>query len=92
LDFPGGSAGGESAYNAGDLGWITGLGRSPGGGHGDPLQNSCLENPHGQRSLANCNPWGHRESDTTEATKYSIVQFIAVQSLSVYNSLQHHGL
>ena len=39
-----------------------------------------------------CNPWGHRESDTTEATKYSIVQFIAVQSLSVYNSLQHHGL
>jgi len=36
----------------GDLGSIPGLGRSPGGGHGNPLQYSCLENPHGQRSLA----------------------------------------
>ena len=31
-----------------------------------PLQYSCLENPHEQRSLAGCSPWGHRESDTTE--------------------------
>ena len=38
----------------GDLGLIPGLGRSPGGGHGNPLQYSCLENPHGQRSLAGC--------------------------------------
>ena len=41
--------------NAGDIrdmGLISGSGRSPGGGHGNPLQNSCLENPHGQRSLA----------------------------------------
>ena len=36
----------------GRLGSIHGLGRSPGGGHGNPLQYSCLENPHGQRSLA----------------------------------------
>ena len=35
----------ESAHNAGDLGSISGLGRSPGGGHGNPLQHSCLENP-----------------------------------------------
>ena len=35
----------ESACNAGDLGSIPGWGRSPGGGHGDPLQYSCLENP-----------------------------------------------
>ena len=42
--FPGGSAGKESACNAGDLGSIPGLGRSPGGGHGNPLQYSCLEN------------------------------------------------
>ena len=35
-----------------DMGWILGLGRSPGGGHGNPLQNSCLEHPHGKRSLA----------------------------------------
>ena len=35
----------ESARNEGDLGSIPGLGRSPGGGHGNPLQCSCLENP-----------------------------------------------
>ena len=35
-----------------DAGLIPGLGRSPGGGHGNPLQYSCLENPHGPRSLA----------------------------------------
>ena len=43
-----------------------GLGRSPGGGHGNPLQYSCLENTHGQRSLAGYSPWGCKESDTTE--------------------------
>jgi len=43
--FPGGSDCKESACNAGDLGLIPGLGRSPGGGHGNPLQYSCLENP-----------------------------------------------
>ena len=40
-----GSAGKESACNAGDLDSIPGLARSPGGGHGNPLQYSCLENP-----------------------------------------------
>ena len=35
------------------------LGRSPGGGHGNPLQYSYLENPHGQRSLVGYSPWGH---------------------------------
>ena len=56
--------------NAGDIrdaGSVPGSGRSPGGGHGDPLQNSRLENPHGQRSLG-YTPWGSRGSDTTEAT------------------------
>ena len=45
LGFPGGSDGKEPACNAGDLGLILGLGRSPGGGNGNPLQYSCLENP-----------------------------------------------
>ena len=45
---------------------IPGLGRSPGGGHGNPLQYSSLENPHGQRSLAGYSPWGHKLLDTTE--------------------------
>ena len=44
LGFPGGSAGKESACNAGDLGLIPGLGRSPGEGKGYPLQYSGLEN------------------------------------------------
>ena len=52
LGFPGGSDGKESAYSVGDLGLIPGLGRSPGGGHSNPLQYSCLENLHEQRSLA----------------------------------------
>ena len=64
--FPGGSAGKESACNAGDLGSIPGLGRSPEGGHGNPLQYSCLENPHRQRSLAGYSPWNGKESDTTK--------------------------
>ena len=41
--FPGGSDGKESACNAGDQGSVPGLGRSPGGGNGNPLQYSCLE-------------------------------------------------
>ena len=41
----------ESPCSTGDMGLIPGSGRSPGGGHGNPLQYSCLENPHGQRSL-----------------------------------------
>ena len=44
LGFPGGSDCKESTCNAGDLGSIPGLGRSPGGGHGNSLQYSCLEN------------------------------------------------
>ena len=66
LDFPGGSDDKASACTVGDLGSIPGLGRSPGGGHGNRLQYSCLENPHGQRSLVGCSPWGCKESDMTE--------------------------
>ena len=44
MDFPGGSDGKASAYNAGDPGSILGSGRSPGEGNGNPLQYSCLEN------------------------------------------------
>ena len=71
-------AGKESACNARDLssvpgsgrytgeGSTPGLGRSPGGVHGNPLQYSCLENPHGQRILVDYTRWGHKESDMTE--------------------------
>ena len=74
--FPGGSDGKESTYNAGDLGSIPGLGRSPGKSSGNPLQNSCLENPHGQRSLLGYSLWVQQESDMTEqlntAQQYSM--------------------
>ena len=63
-----GSSSEESACNTGEPGLIPGLGRSPEGGHGNPLQYSCLENPQGQRSLEVYSPRGHTESDMTEAT------------------------
>ena len=66
LSFPGGSDGKESACNAEDLGLIPGLRKSHGGGHCNTLQYSCLENPHGQRSLVGYSPWGHKESNTIE--------------------------
>ena len=71
-DVPGSSDGKESACKAGDPGSIPGLGRSPGEGKGYPLRYSCLENPHGQRSLAGYSPWGHKESDTTEQLTLSL--------------------
>ena len=54
-----------SAGDIRDAGSISRLGRCPGGGHGNPLQYSCLENPHGQRSLASYHLRGHKESDTS---------------------------
>ena len=66
LGVPGVSDGKESACNEGDLGLIPRSGRSPGGVHGNPLQYSCLENPHGQGSLAGYSPWAHKELDMTE--------------------------
>ena len=67
MGFPGGSGSKESAVNAGDLGSIPGSGRSPRGGHGNPLQCSCLQNPVDRGAW-----WvavhGVAESDMTEAT------------------------
>ena len=66
LGFPGSSSGKESTCNAEDPGSIPESGRSPGGGRGNPLEYSCLENPHGQRSLGSYSPWGRKESDMTK--------------------------
>ena len=66
LGFPGGSAGKKSTCKVRNLGLIPGLGRSPGGGQDNPLQYSCLENPHGQGSLVGYSSWGCKELDTTE--------------------------
>ena len=64
MGFPSGSDGKESACNAGDLGSIPGLERSPRVGNGNPLQYSCLENIMDRGAMDS--PWGHKESDTTE--------------------------
>ena len=68
MGFPGGSDGKESACNAGDMGSIPGLGRSPGGGNGNPLQYSRLKNPMDRGDWWGLlySPWGRTESDTTE--------------------------
>ena len=63
-----------SEGDVGDVGLIHGLGRSPGGGQGNPLQYSCLENPHGQRSLEGYSPYGGNESDMTEVTEHACHQ------------------
>ena len=81
-DFPGESDGKQSTCNVGDLGSIPGLGKSPEGGHGNPLQYSCLENPHGQRSLASYSPWGHKELDRTK--------WLSTHSCSNQNSMVWH--
>jgi len=62
-----------SAGDIRDAGSIPGSGRSPGGGHGHPLQYSCLGNPHGQRSLAGYSPWGRTESDLACTTQTSLM-------------------
>ena len=69
MGFPGGAVVKNLPASAGDIkdtGSIPGSGRSPGEGHGNPLQYSCLENPQGQRNLAGYSPWGHKELDRIE--------------------------
>ena len=89
MGFPGGTVGKESTCKVKDLGSIPGLGRSPGGGHSNPLQYSCLENPYGfcsppQRSLASYSPRGHKELDMTE--QLSTAQHVIINGLSLRRS------
>ena len=79
--FPGGSDGKESTCNAGDPGSIPRSGRSPGEGSRNPLQYSCLENPHGQRSLTGYSSWGCKELDTTE--RLSTAQHLSGQGACI---------
>ena len=67
--FPHGSAGEESACNAGDTGdtsLIPGMGRSPTEANWQTTPEFLPEKSHGQRSLAGCSSWGGKQSDTTE--------------------------
>ena len=64
--FPCSSVSKESGCNAGDLGLMPESGRSPREGNGNPLQ--LPGESHGQRILAGCSPWGHKDSVKTENT------------------------
>ena len=64
--FPGGSHSKATTCDAGDLGSIPELGRPPGGGDGNTLQYSSLENPHEQKGLVGYSPYGCKESEMTE--------------------------
>ena len=59
----------HSACNEGDLGSIPGLERAPGEWHGYPIQCSCLECPHGQRSLPGYSPWDRKELNMTQCLR-----------------------
>ena len=87
MSFPGSSHGKGSACSAGDPGLIPVFGRSPEGGHGNPLQHSCLENPHGQRSL-----WatvqGHKKSHMTE--QLSMAQIVEYDIWQIYSYLRNY--
>ena len=71
----------KSAYNVGDLSSIPGSGRSPGGGHGNQFQYSCLENPPGQSSLVCYSPRGCR-----------VGRDLATNTLSLSHVSQKSGL
>ena len=80
---------------------VPGLGRSPGGGHGNPLQYSCLENLHGQRSLVGCRPRGHTELDTTKQLSahnnfnsffpQPVASLLPVLSMAINNNQEQSG-
>ena len=81
-----------NAGDARDVGSILGLGRPHGGGNGNPLQYSCLENPHEQRSMESYSLEGHTESDTTERltptylTKYHKLGGLNNRNVSCHSS------
>ena len=76
----------ESTCIAGEPGLIPGSGRSPGDGKGYPLPHSCLENSHGQRSLAGYCPWDHRVRHDC-ATKHNTAFMIYLRKICVIGIL-----
>ena len=78
--------------NAGDIrdtGLILGSGRSPRGGHGNPLQYSCLENSWIEEP-GGLSPWGCKESDMTEVTEHTSSQFTVFKKGVTLNVPESH--
>ena len=80
MGFPGGSDGKKSAYSAGDLGSILGLGRSPGEGNGYPLQYTCLENSMDRGAWQAAVHGVAKELDMTEQLTHLVPNTEFVQS------------
>ena len=88
----GSSNGKKSGHDAGNLGCIPGLRRFPGERHGNPLQYSCLENPHGQRILGGYSPWNHRVGHDWVTYTFTYIFTYSVQLLSCVRLFATHGL
>ena len=83
MGFPGVSEGKESTCNVGGLDSIPGLGGYLEGRHSNTLQYSCLENPHGQRSLVGYSPWGCKESEQWATQPSTTVKNVQLRSQQV---------
>ena len=72
--------------------WVPSLGQedSPGGGHGNPLQYSCLENAHGQSSLVGYSPWRCKEQDITERLSTAYTVYMYTVYMLMYSRKQHN--
>ena len=79
------SDGKESACSVGDPGSISGSGRSPGKGNGNPLQYSCLENPMDGGACQDYSPWGHKESEIINFTLFFFL-------LILFNHIQYNKI
>ena len=90
--YPDGSGSRESACNAGDLGSILGLGRSPGEANGNPLQLFLPGEFHGQRSLVGYSPWGGKELATTEQVTLRLSYNFNYACFWQYCSVLHFGI
>ena len=87
MDFPGGSDGKASAYDAGDLGSIPGSGRFPGEGNGNPLQYSCLENPMDRGAWCRLLCMGHKESGMTEWLHFHFTSLYGVKMNEITSTI-----
>ena len=87
MGFPDGSDGRDSAYNGRDLSLISGLGRSPGGRHGNPLQYACLENAMDRGAWGLYSPQGLKELDTTD--RISTAQLLKTLPKSLCSELEN---
>ena len=91
LGFPGGSDGKQSACNAGGPGLISGLGRSPGEGNGNPLQYSSLGKSHGQRTLAGYSPWGRKSQTQQWLSHHIMAKFNSHILIHLFTHLYREG-